>query len=262
MSRSDWFNKLYLCFGPRGVVALAFWLGSLFAEQVRHRFESFPFLEIAGEPGTGKTTLIETLCKLVGRNGYDGFDPIKCSAVGFLRSMAKVSNLPVVLIESDREDEAYGSKGRVKQAFHWDSLVSLYNGGSLRTTGVKSSGNDTYDPQFRGSLVLSQSAPVQASIEIMERIVHLWFDKSRQSTAGKEAAHELGRMTAAELSGFIVKAVTKETAVLALMHLMHARAALWWAIRVRPEEACHRRIALWRLRVGASRSGSSWSHAR
>ena len=214
---NGWFQRLYLCFGPKGVIALAVWLGALFAEQVRHRFESFPFVEIVGEPGSGKTTLIETLWKLVGRNGYEGFDPMKGSQVGFMRTMAQVSNLPVVLIESDREDDADGSKGRVKQAFHWDSLKSLYNGGSLRTTGVKSSGNDTYDPQFRAALVIAQNAPVQASLPIMERIVHLSFDKSRQSEAGREAALELGRMAAGEVSAFLIRAVTHEAQVLQMV---------------------------------------------
>jgi energy-coupling factor transporter ATP-binding protein EcfA2 len=216
-----WFDKLYLCYGPRGMVALAYWLGSLFAVQIRKQFESFPFIEIVGEAGAGKTTLIETLWKLMGRNGYEGFDPLKGSAVGLLRSMAQVSNLPVVLIESDRSDEGDSSRGRIKQSFHWDSLKSLYNGGSLRTTGVKSSGNDTYEPQFRAALVISQNQPVQASTAIMERIVHLYFDKSRQSDAGREAGLALGRMTATEMSGFLIKAVTKEAQVLALMGKRH-----------------------------------------
>lgn len=214
---SGWYDKLHLCFGTKGVVALAAWFGSLFAEQIRARFESFPFVEIVGEPGAGKTTLIETLWKLLGRNGYEGFDPMKGSQVGFMRTMAQVSNLPVVLIESDREDDGDGSKGRPKQAFHWDSLKSLYNGGSLRTTGVKSSGNDTYDPQFRAALVIAQNAAVQASLPIMERIVHLAFDKSRQSDEGREAALELGRMSAHDVSAFLLRAVTKEAAVLALV---------------------------------------------
>lgn len=212
-----WFDKFYLCFGPKGIVALASWLGSLFAEQIRAQFESFPFIEIVGEPGAGKTTLLETLWKLLGRNGYEGFDPMKGSQVGFLRSMAQVANLPVVLIESDREEDNDGSKGRPRQAFHWDSLKSLYNGGSLRTTGVKSSGNDTYEPQFRAALVISQNAPVQASTPIMERIVHLGFDKSRQSDDGREAALELNRMAAKDMSGFLIKAVTQEKKVLELL---------------------------------------------
>jgi hypothetical protein len=210
---AGWFDKFFTVFGDLGVIALAFWLGCLFAEQIRNRFESFPFLEIVGEPGAGKTTLLETLWKLMGRAAYEGFDPMKASSVGFLRTMAQFSNLPVVLIESDREDTD-GRYGRARQQFHWDNLKSLYNGGSLRTTGVKSGGNDTHDPQFRGALVISQNNAVQASAAIMERIVHLAFDKSHQSETGRQAATELGRMGVTELSGWILRALKSEKQVL------------------------------------------------
>lgn len=212
----SWFDLIYLCYGPRGLIVLAYWMGTLFAEQIRERFESFPFMEVVGEPGAGKSTLLETLWKLLGRNGYEGSDPLKGSMVGYLRTMAQVSNMPVVMLESDRSDDDEG-KGRPKQAFNWDSFKSLYNGGALRTTGVKNSGNDTYEPQFRAALVISQNAPVQASPAIMERIIHVWFDKSRQSDEGREGGLALGRMTASEVSGFLVKAVTKEAEVLKLM---------------------------------------------
>jgi len=214
-----WFERFYLCFGTRGVVALAAWLGSLFAEQIREHFESFPFLEIVGKPGSGKSTLLETLWRLMGRAGYEGFDPEKGSMVGFMRTMAQVSNLPIVLLESDRSDEGSDSgKGRPKQQFHWDSLKSLYNGGSLRTTGVKSSGNDTYDPQFRGALVISQNEEVQASPAILERIVQLWFDKSHLTEAGRDAALELRHLPTKDYSSFLIRATSKEAEVLSLMH--------------------------------------------
>lgn len=209
-----WFGRFYLCFGPRGLVALAYWLGSFFAEQIRAQYESFPFLEVVGVAGSGKTTMIEVLWRLAGRDGYEGFDPMKGSQVGFLRSMAQVSNLPIVLIETDRDD-AGTARGAPAKQFHWDSLKSLYNGGSLRTTGVKSAGNETYDPQFRAALVVAQNAPVKASVPIMERLVHLFFDKSRQSPEGRDAALELNRMGAGELSTFMSTALTLEEKVLA-----------------------------------------------
>lgn len=216
--RKDWLDLLHICFGAKGTVALANWLGSLFAEQIRHRFESYPFVEIVGEPGAGKTTLIEFLWKLLGRANYEGFDPLKASQVAVMRSMAQVANLPVVLIESDRSDESGdGSKGRPKQAFNWDGLKSLYNGGALRATGMKTSGNDTYEPQFRGALIVSQNAPIAASPAIMERLVHIWFDKSRQSEEGREAGLTLGRISPAEVSHFLIRATTQEDKVLALI---------------------------------------------
>lgn len=215
--QADWFAKLYTCFGDRGVIALAFWLGTLFAEQIRLKFESFPFIEIVGEPGSGKSTLLEFLWRLVGRNAYEGFDPMKGSFVGHLRTMAQVSNLPVVLIESDRDSGDDDARGRPRAMFDWDALKSAYNGGTLRTTGVKSSGNDTYEPQFRGSIVISQNAPVQASQAMMERLVHLWFDKAEQTELGRDTALELSRLSCREVSHFLLAAITQEAAVLEAM---------------------------------------------
>lgn len=54
--RSEWLDWLWTCFGAKGVIALAFWFGSLFAEQIRAEFQSFPFLEVTGEAGAGKST--------------------------------------------------------------------------------------------------------------------------------------------------------------------------------------------------------------
>ncbi|MBV5553041.1 bifunctional DNA primase/helicase, partial [Pseudomonas aeruginosa] len=46
--RPEWLDWLWTCFGAKGLVALAFWFGSLFAEQIRAEFQSFPFLEATG----------------------------------------------------------------------------------------------------------------------------------------------------------------------------------------------------------------------
>lgn len=225
--QADWFPKFYTCFGDRGVIALAFWFASLFAEQIRARFESLPFIEIVGEPGSGKSTLLEFLWRLVGRNAYEGFDPMKGSFVGHLRTMAQVANLPVVLIESDRDSGDDDARGRPRSLFDWDALKSAYNGGTLRTTGVKSSGNDTYEPQFRGSIVISQNAPVQASPALMERLVHLWFDKAAQTDVGRDTALELSRLTARDVSHFLVSAITQEARVLDAMATNSRRYESW-----------------------------------
>lgn len=215
--QADWFERFAFCFGPKGIVALAFWMGSLFAEQIRDRFESWPFMEIVGEPGSGKSTLLEFMWRLVGRSSYEGFDPMKGSFVGHMRTMAQVANLPVVLIESDRDSGDDEGKGRPKALFDWDALKSAYNGGTLRTTGVKSSGNDTYEPQFRGALVISQNAPIQASPAFMERLIHVFYDKSHQTEAGRDTALELGRLSAKDLSHFLVRAITRADEVVERM---------------------------------------------
>ncbi|MGA4103127.1 toprim domain-containing protein [Ralstonia nicotianae] len=206
---ADWLPLLWQAFGAKGLVALAFWFGSLFAEQIRQSHKSYPFLELVGEPGAGKTTLIEFLWKLCGRRDYEGFDPSKSSLAARARNFAQVSNLPVVLIEADR-----GEEGAKQRGFDWDELKTAYNGRSTRARGVKNGGNETYEPPFRGAIVISQNAEVSASDAVLQRIVHIYCDRSAQTPATRAAAEALERIAIEEVSGFLLAAVMAEKQVL------------------------------------------------
>ncbi|RFA31318.1 bifunctional DNA primase/helicase [Alkalilimnicola ehrlichii] len=209
--RDDWARLVWQAYGARGVIAAAFWLGSLFAEQIRAEQKSFPFLEIVGEAGAGKSTLIEFLWKLVGRNDYEGFDPSKATLPARARNFAQVSNLPVVLIESDREQD-----GLRQRQFDWDELKTAYNGRSIRARGMKNAGNDTYEPPFRGTIAISQNAPVNASEAILSRIVHLRFTREYQTPDTRAVAEQLERLSSEHLSRFLLDAITAEKHLLEL----------------------------------------------
>lgn len=208
--RADWLDMVWECFGAKGIVALAFWFGSLFAEQIRATQKSYPFLEIIGEAGSGKSTLVEFLWKLLGRSDYEGFDPCKSTAAARARNFAQVSGMPVVLIEGDRDTDGDRSK---QKGFDWNELKTAYNGRSVRATGVKNSGNETREPPFRGSIVIAQNAEVQASDAILQRIVHLSFDKSAHTPRTGGLAKQLERMPVEDVSGFILRAVQAEARV-------------------------------------------------
>jgi hypothetical protein len=210
-----WIEPMASAFGAKGLAALTFWFGSLFAEQIRASQKSFPFLEIVGEAGSGKTTLIEFMWKLFGRQDYEGFDPSKSTAAARARNFAQVSGMPVVLIESDREQT--GENNPKVRAFDWDELKTAYNGRSVRSRGVANGGNETYEPPFRGAIVISQNNPVSASDAVMTRIVHLYFDRSTQSRDTAEAAKLLERMPMDTVSGFILAATLREAQILELV---------------------------------------------
>jgi hypothetical protein len=206
-----WLGLLWQCYHYKGIAALAFWLGTLFAEQIRARHKSYPFIELVGEPGAGKSTLIEFLWRLFGRCDYEGFDPAKSTIAARSRNFAQVANLPVVLIEGDRTEE-----DRVKQkGFDWDELKPLFNGRGVYSRGVKNSGNETHEPPFRGALVISQNASVAASDAIMQRICHIGFDLASHTHETKLAADALGQIGVDKLSGFLLKAAMAEKAILA-----------------------------------------------
>ncbi|MXO73543.1 bifunctional DNA primase/helicase, partial [Altererythrobacter buctensis] len=132
----DWLDDLWTAYGPKGLIALAFFSMSLFAVQIRERHKSLGFLEITGQPGSGKTTLVEFMWKLLGRTGYEGFDPNKGTRAFLSRSFVKVANLPIGLIESGRDDD----KRSHNKQFDYNELLVLFNGRSPRGIGRKSGG--------------------------------------------------------------------------------------------------------------------------
>lgn len=204
-----WVTDLLDAYDVRGMVALTAFFGSLFAQQIRSQDKSFPFVELVGEPGTGKSTLLAFLWKLFGRSNYEGIDPAKSSQSGLLRTFRQVSNLPVVLLESDRE----GDKGSVRQ-FDWNAFKTLYDNGSLGAKGVKNGGNETYEPPFMGTLIISQNAEIVSTEAVMGRIVQYKFLKEQMSKKGLYASRRLEKYEQSEVSQFILLCVEKEQAIL------------------------------------------------
>ena len=205
-----WIPPLVTAYGEKGIVTLAFWVLSLFADQIRREQESLAFLEMTGLPGTGKTTLLEFLWKLFGRNNYEGFDPTKATNAGIARTLGSVGNLPVVLIEGDRGQETLHSR-----RFEWDELKTAYNGRAVRTRAIANGGMETFEPPFRGAIVIAQNDSVEASPALRERIMAIHFDKTRFGTAGKIAGEQLSRTDTDTVSGFIVHVTRREDQILA-----------------------------------------------
>ncbi len=195
-----WIHDVWNAWGERGIVALAYFTMSLFAVQIRELHQSLGFLEIFGEAGSGKTTLIAFMWKLLGRASYEGFDPNKATSAAIARNFMKVSGLPVGLIESGRDAE----KTSHYRQFDWAELLTLYNGRSPRSTGKKTSGTETFEPPFLGSIYLMQNSPVDAMPAVLERIMSLRVDKAMWSEESRAAAIRLERYDAETASSWIV----------------------------------------------------------
>ena len=206
---NSWKEQYWTAFGNKGLVTLAFWIGSLFAEQIRKKQKSYPFLELVGEAGSGKTTLLEFLWRLVGRDEWEGFDPSKSTLAARSRIFSQVSNLPIVMIESERETDT--AKAR---AFDWEEMKTAFNGRAVRSRGIKNNGNDTYEPPFRGSLVIAQNAEVNGSDAILSRIVHVNLDRKGHSYEGKAAADHLSQVPIEHISHFLLNTIKSEKKIL------------------------------------------------
>ena len=207
----NWVHDIVEGWGIQGIAALTGFLGSLVVQQVRAKQKSYPFLEIVGEPGTGKSTLLGFFWRLIGRDNHEGIDPNKSTKAGRLRTLSQTSNMPTVLIESDRDHAASG--GRNNQ-FNWDELKNLYDGGSIGTRGMKNSGNEVYEPPFRGSIIISQNLQVQASKAILSRICHLFFKTETQTRASEAAARRIESYEIEQVSHFLDDFLKQERLIL------------------------------------------------
>ncbi len=207
----SWWRDFHTVRGDYGTIIMAWWLGSYFAEQIRGIDRSYPFFELVGQAGAGKSRLLEFLWRLSGREDYEGFDPSKSTKVGVYRNFAQVANLPVALIEGDRNDED-GKKSYA--SFEWDSLKDSFNGRGIRSMGVKNNGNDTYTPPFRASIMISQNEPIQASEAMLTRLLHIRLTREGQTLQTKELVDKLDRLPIELTSRFMVHALKKEQVIL------------------------------------------------
>ena len=202
----DWLDDIWKAWGVKGIVAFAFFTMSAFAVQIREKHKSLGFLEIMGEGGSGKTTLIETLWRSFGRYGYEGIDPNKGTVVYLARSMMGVSNLPVGLIEGNRDKD----KTSHSRQFDWSELLTLYNGRNPRGIGMKSSGNETSEPPFLGSIYLMQNDPISAIPPVLERIMSMEINKANWSDETRAAAIRMEAMPMEDMSATLVHLVKQE----------------------------------------------------
>ncbi|MBU2514539.1 hypothetical protein KJ966_24705 [bacterium] len=194
--KTDWFVDYYKSFGNRGIASLSFFLASLFAEQFRRERKSFAFLAAVGQPGTGKSTMVEFLWKLLGRDEYEGVPLAKASSnVGFFRFMEQVANLPTVFLEDDETR-------RQNMKFNLEDFKASYNGRIMRVTGKKTQGNETNLPKFRSAIVVVQNPVVDGSTALRERFIQIAFNKKGFSEETRLAARRVESYKVEEVCGF------------------------------------------------------------
>ncbi|WP_020396608.1 toprim domain-containing protein [Thiolinea disciformis] len=206
-----WLDDYKTAYGAKGLAILAYWAGSFLVQQIRKEQDSYPFLELCGQPGTGKTSVLTFLWKLTGREGYEGLDLAKATHSNRWRSFAQLANMPLVTIEGD---PSKNESGHQRRTFDLNEAKPLYNGRGMRGTSPKNTGIETHEPPFRGAFVIAQNTPVDAEPATMERIIQVYWDKSHFSSQGYHAAQRLQRLDMEQINGFMTACITQEKGLL------------------------------------------------
>ena len=155
------FNDFVAYFGARGVLVLAWWMGAAHAARIREDQNSFPFLQINGAAGSGKSLLLDYLQKLNGQS-HCGHSLAHATQAARARIYANAVNAdwPIVICES------YGESA--DQSFDWDGLKPLYN--SCPVT-FKSGEDQSQTQTFKGALVITANPPVECSDALSSRMI-------------------------------------------------------------------------------------------
>jgi len=206
-----WLEDYKTAYGKGGMILLTWWIGSLFAEQIRAETQSFPYIEVIGEGGSGKTDMINFLWKLCGKQA-DSFNPNSSTMPGYMRKMSQYSNLPTVFNETDDETSAENTHAK---KFNWDQLKQPFEGEIGRHTGTKTLDNKTRSPLFRSSICAAQNIPIfSTSHATLSRWIHLQFDRDHHTAAGKLASRRLNLMPTEDISGFLLHTIKHDSVFL------------------------------------------------
>ncbi len=207
-AKLNWLDDALTAFGINGLATIAFWFGSYYSEQLRNRLGWFPFFEMSGPPGTGKSTIIEFLWKASGREGrYEGINPTKYTQAARGKTMTKLSGLPMVMIEGDTIE--------AKQAFDINEMKDAFNGGPIRGVGLPTGGSETIEPPFKCGFMVAQNAEVDCEKAMISRFVHTHWTEAHFSDEGFELLKMFRAMSHADASKFMFEALKNEPRILA-----------------------------------------------
>jgi len=118
--------------------------------------------------------------------------------------------MPIVLIEGDRNYQQSSQKAK----FSWDELKDAFNGRAIRSKGLKTAGNETYEPPFRAAVLISQNTPIQASEAILSRTLHISVDIKGHSLEKKNIATRLSQMPLDEACTYMTYCLKNENRIL------------------------------------------------
>jgi len=178
----QWAKIYFETFETNGGIAILFLILSVYWDIVFDQVGFFPFLFLFGAYGTGKTTLVENLLRLFGKD-YIGIPLNNATQVGLSRTIASRNNSIFYLKEYTTDtDEA-----------NQDLLLTAYDG-SGRATGVKSNDNRTKVAQVKSAIILDGNHLPTQKTAVLSRMVLLNFENNRFSDTQRKSFAELERL--------------------------------------------------------------------
>lgn len=165
----SWAKYYYESFESNGTVGILFFILSVFRDIVFDQVRFFPFLFLFGEAGTGKTSFVERLLSIFGKDTI-GVALNNSTITGLSRIVSTRNNSIFYLKEytSDTDEKAT------------DFILNAYDGAG-RTTGIKSNDNRTQSIVIKSGIIFDgNNLPVEKSA-VFSRMILLNHEKQKFS---------------------------------------------------------------------------------
>lgn len=176
---AEWSSLFFLSFGTNGAIGIMFLILSVFRDIVFNQVRFFPFLFLFGDFGTGKTSFVERLLSLFGRD-------IIGTPLNNATSIA-LSRLASTRINGLFYFKEYTSETDEKAQ---DFILTAYDGAG-RTTGIKSNDNKTKSFPVRSGLIFDGNHLPTQKTAILSRMILLNFEESSFTEDQKKAYDKL-----------------------------------------------------------------------
>ena len=185
-------DHLYGAFGNRGLLALGFWVASIFSHVVFEEFRFFPFLSLYGDPRTGKSFLVLLLNRLFGLD-MEGLPATKDNtSKGEKRRMSQFSSMVIPMLEAQ--------EGSTR--FDFNDLLPMYNRNPAQTRAATTNNNETIEIPFHATLTFVQNHEQFKTRAAMERVVSIPFADTDITDESFEHFQKLSEFSPENLSAF------------------------------------------------------------
>ena len=175
----NWAKYYFQSFESNGIIGILFLILSIFRDIVFNQLGSFPFLFLFGDFGTGKTSFVEFLLAVFGKD-----------TIGVALNNATITALSRIV--SPRFNSLFYFKEYTSDTDEsaQDFILTAYDGAG-RTTGVKSNDNRTQSLVIKSAIILDgNELPVEKSA-VLSRMILAFFQKQNFSNEQKEAFDKL-----------------------------------------------------------------------
>ena len=185
-------DHLYGAFGNRGLLALGFWVASIFSHLVFEEFRFFPFLSLYGDPRTGKSFLVLLLNRMFGLD-MEGLPATKDNtSKGEKRRMSQFSSMVIPMLEAQ--------EGSTR--FDFNDLLPMYNRNPAQTRAATTNNNETIEIPFHATLTFVQNHEQFNTRAAMERVVSIPFADTDITDESFEHFQKLSEFSPENLSAF------------------------------------------------------------